>query len=131
MTSFDAETLAQQLAQLGRDLDEEVLNLGKLEEAAVDAEREFRKAEFTYDDSIDKAFLANDGSVEVRKAQARVDCGVDKVVMVGESLEWSRAKAKVRVQNANLSAIRTRIDIGRSLLARERSLLSLGGIGET
>jgi hypothetical protein len=130
VSAFEAETLARQLAQLGRDLDDEVKVLGKLEEEAVDAEGHYRAKEYAYTYAMDKAFLDFSGSVEVRKAQARTTNGSYWLDSQDAYLDWSRAKAKVRTQNANLSAIRTRIDIGRSLLSREKALLALGGVGE-
>jgi hypothetical protein len=130
VTSFDAEVLAQQLAQLGRDLQDEVKYLGLLEETAVDCEGEFRRLEADYDDQLDRALIDAEGAMELRKAQARVKCSGARVLMQEASLDWGRAKGKVRTQNANLSAIHKRIDVGRSLLSREKALLSLGGIGE-
>ena len=59
MSGYEAEVLAQQLAQLGRDLSAEVVILGELEEAAVDAEGEFRRLEAEHDDNLDRAFLAS------------------------------------------------------------------------
>lgn len=130
MTSFDAETLARQLAALGRDLDDEVKVLGQLEEEAVDAEGHYRAKEYAFDSELDKCFLeASGGSVEVRKAQARVVTTSWWLDSQEAYLDWQRAKARVRTQNASLSALKTRIDIGRSLLSRERALLSLSGSG--
>lgn len=125
MGSFDAETLSQQLAALGRDLQQEVINLGELEEAAVDAEGEFRRLESEYDDALDRALIEAEGTMELRKAQARIKCSAPRVLMQEASLDWGRAKGRVRTQNANLSALHKRIEIGRSLLSRERALLSL------
>jgi hypothetical protein len=130
VSAFEAETLAQQLGQLGRDLQDGVTVLGKLEEEAVAAEGRYRAREYAYGDAMDRAFLDLPGSVEVRKAQARTTTGSYWHNSQDAYLEWSRAKARVRVQNANLSAIRTRIDVGRSLLSREKALLSLSGVGE-
>jgi len=132
MTSFDAEVLARQLAQLGRDLDDEVKNLGQYEEEAVDAEGHYRIKESAFDDELDKCFLeASGGSVEVRKAQARIVTTSYRLDSQEAYLEWQRAKARVRTQQANLSAIHKRIEIGRSLLSREKALISLSGVGET
>lgn len=130
MTYYDAETLARQLAQLGRDLDDEVKVLGVLEEAAADAEGFFRKLESAYDDCLDQAFLDANGNVDSRKAQARLACAVERAAKQEASTEWNKARGKVFTQNANLTAIRVRIDIGRSLLSREKSLMALAGTGE-
>ena len=131
MSSYEAEVLAKQLAALGRDLSDEVLRLGELEEESVDLEGEFRKLETIYEDSLDRALIEAEGTMELRKAAARIRCSDGKVSMQEASLDWARAKARVRTQNANLSAIGKRIEVGRSLLSREKSLLSLSGIGET
>jgi len=130
MTSFDAEVLARQLSQLGRDLESEVKYLGELEEEAADAEGHFRKLESAYDDAIDRAFLDTQGNVDIRKATARLACKEERAVKQEANVEWNKVKGRVFTQNANLNAIRTRIDIGRSLLSREKALISLAGTGE-
>jgi hypothetical protein len=129
MSAFDAETLANQLAALGRDLQSEVIILGGLEEYSVDCEGEYRRLETEYEDQLDRALLAAEGTMELRKAAARIKCSPAKIIMLDAGLDWSRAKGKIRTQNANLTALRSRIDIGRSLLSRERALLSLTSSG--
>lgn len=128
MSSFDADTLARQLAQLGRDLQDEVTILGELEEASVDAEGEYRDKESSLDWATDKAFLDFEGSVEMRKAQARTSVTSYQLDYRVAYLEWQHAKAKVRTQQANLSAIHKRVEIGRSLLSREKALIALSGL---
>jgi len=130
VNAFDADTLARQLAQLGRDLQDEVKYLGELEEAAVDAEGKYRSKETSLEWAQDKAFLDFDGSVEVRKAQSRQTTLSYQMEAREAYLEWGRAKGRVRTQNANLQALHKRVEIGRSLLSREKALLSLSGIGE-
>lgn len=130
MSAIEAETLVRQLAALGRDLDEEVRNLGRMEEEAVDAEGHYRAKEYAFNSELDKCFLeASGSSVEVRKAQARVVTASWWLDTQDAYLEWQKAKARVRVQQANLSALKSRIEIGRSLLSREKSLLSLASSG--
>jgi hypothetical protein len=130
VSSFDAEVLARQLAQLGRDLQDEVVRLGELEEAAVDREGDFRKREAAHSDAIDRALLNAEGTMSLREAQARLACAGERTLKLEASLEWSRAKGRVHTQQANLQAIHKRCEIGRSLLSREKALLSLSGIGE-
>jgi hypothetical protein len=130
MSSFDAETLARQLAALGRDLQDEVKVLGELEEDTVTAEGKYRVKEYLLDDAIDKAFLAFDGSVEVRKAQARITTTSYRLDSHEAYLEWQRMRGRLRTQQASLTALHKRVEIGRSLLSREKALLSLSGIGE-
>lgn len=129
--SYSAEILAQQLAQLGRDLDAEVIVLGEYEEASADAEGEFRRLKALYEDCMDRTFLAGEGGVDLRKAEARLACTTERTQMHEANLEWDKARGRVFTQNANLRALHDRIDIGRSLLSREKSLLSLAGINET
>jgi hypothetical protein len=129
MGSFDAEILAKQLAQLGRDLDEEVLLLGELEEAAADAEGAFRKLESAYDDCIDTAFMNAPGNVDMRKAQARLACTTERTLKQQAAIEWSKAKGRMFTQQASLQALHRRCEIGRSLLSRERALLGLANSG--
>lgn len=129
--TYEAEALVRQLAQLGRDLEAEVEVLGELEEAAADAEGKFRRLETAYDDCVDNAFLNASGNVDTRKAQARLACVTERTLKLEAATEWNKAKGRMFTQQANLQALHRRCDIGRSLLARERSLLSLSGIGET
>ena len=130
MSAFEAETLARQLAALGRDLDAEVIVLGEYEEASANAEGEFRRLKALYEDCMDKIFLQNEGGVDARKAEARLACSTERTLMQEANLEFDRAKGRVFTQNANLRALHDRIDIGRSLLARERALISIAGTGE-
>jgi len=131
VSNYDAEILARQLAALGRDLQDEVAELGALEEQAVDAEGAFRHLDALYEDGLAKGMLNSpQGNAEARKAEARLQCIEARALMQDASLEWSRAKARVRTQQANLQAIHKRVEIGRSLLSREKALLSLSGIGE-
>jgi hypothetical protein len=127
--TFDAEILARQLGNLGRDLQGEVIHLGELEEEAVDAEGAYRRLEREHEIETARALLAADGSMELRKAQARLKCEAAEVLAEEASLDWARTKARVRTQNANLSAIGKRIEIGRSLLSREKALISLTNSG--
>jgi hypothetical protein len=125
MSSYDAETLARQLGQLGRDLEESVETLAGLELESVEAEGRFRTRENAFGDALDRAFLDADGGVEARKATARLVTGSYRLDLHVASLDWSRAKAAVRCQQASLTALHKRIEIGRSLLSREKALLTL------
>lgn len=127
--SWDAETLVRQLGQLGRDLDAEVVVLGDLDLAAVEAEGEFRRLDEETGDRFAQEFLDAPGTVDARKNIARLKAVPARLEAQDAWLEWSRAKAKVRTQQASLNAIHKRIDVGRSLLSRERALLSLANSG--
>lgn len=132
MTSFDAETLARQLSQLGRDLQEEVTELADLEEQSVDAEGKYRTYDALYEDALASCLLrSGQGSAEARKAEARLQCIDPRLIAQQAYTEWGHAKARVRSQQANLTALHKRVEIGRSLLSREKALISLAGTGET
>lgn len=132
MSAFDAEVLVNQLAQLGRDLQSEVKQLGMLEEAAVEAEGEYRRLDAEHDDRIAQEFLDCDtGAVEHRKMVARLKAVPARLIAEDAWLEWGRAKARLRTQQANLQALHRRVEIGRSMLSREKTLISLAGTGET
>lgn len=131
MSSFDAEILAQQLAALGRDLDREVKHLGVLDETSVEAEGLYRRLDEEHQDRVAQEFLDGEGAVESRKMQARLKAVPARLTAEDAWLEWSRAKAKLRTQQASIQAIHRRIEIGRSMLSREKALMSLAGVGET
>lgn len=130
--TYEAETLARQLGQLGRDLEHEVARLGELEELSADAEGEYRSLAEEYDDALARAFLDGTGSVDARKAQARLNCAVERLEMQAANLAWNKIRGRVRTQNANLQALHKRVEIGRSMLSREKALMSISGnLGET
>ena len=131
MSGYEAEVLAQQLARLGKDLQDEVIILGELEEQAVDAEGEYRHRDALYEDTLASCLLRSlHGSAEARKADARLQCIGPRAEMQQAYQEWGKAKGRLRTQQANLTALHKRVEIGRSLLSREKALLSLSGIGE-
>lgn len=131
MSGYDAEVLSRQLAQLGRDLDTEVKYLGQLDDAAVEAEGEYRRLDEEHGDRIAQEFLNADGAVETRKMTARLKAVPARLLAQDAWLEWNRAKAKLRTQQASIQALHRRIEIGRSMLSREKALISLSGVGET
>jgi hypothetical protein len=130
VTAYDAEVLAQQLAALGRDLSEEVTILGELEEECVTAEGEYRKLQEAHEDDIARAFVTMPGGVESRKAAARLECIPSREVSGEAYIEWNRLKGRLRTQQANIQAVHRRIEVGRSLLSREKALISLAGVAE-
>lgn len=130
MPAVDAELLAQQLAALGRDLTAEVHVLGLLEESAVDAEAEHRKLAEEYEDAYSRAYVKAEGSVEMRKSLARLEVIEERIVAQEAKHQADKARSYVRTQQANLNVLHKRVDIGRSLLSRERALMSLAGVGE-
>jgi hypothetical protein len=131
VASFDAEILVNQLAQLGRDLSAEVAVLGTLEDLAVENEGRYRKLDEEHEDAVATAFLAAEGSAEVRRNAARLKAVPSRLFAEDAWMEWKRACAKLRTQQANIQALHRRVEIGRSMLSREKALLSLSGVGET
>lgn len=127
---MSAETLARQLAQMGRDLEAQVTVLGNYEDQAVEAEGKYRFKDALYEDALAKATLeSGQRSAEARKAEARLCCISERIDMHEAYTKWGQAKAKVRMQQASLTALHRRIEVGRSLLSREKSLLGLSNSG--
>lgn len=122
----DLGLLARQLSQLGRDLDDEITILGEMEDAAVSAEGVYREYKEAYEDALAAAMLGSKrGSAESRKAEARLACRPERQDMEQANLIWDKKRAKLRTQYQNLRAIHDRIEIGRSLLSREKTLMGL------
>jgi hypothetical protein len=125
--SYDAALLAQQLGDLGRDLQAEVARLGELEEACVDAEASYRMLQEKHEDILASCFLRSGGSnADARKADARLAAADSRVAAEVAWKAWNHLRAQVRVQQASLQALHRRIEVGRSLLSREKALISLG-----
>jgi hypothetical protein len=113
MPSADGETVIRQLGQLGRDLDTEVGRYGQLEETAVEAEGDYRRA-------YAQEYQAAEGTLEDRK-QAAINA-TDELWRT-----WGMAIAAVRRQRESLRALHARIDIGRTMASREKALAELAG----
>lgn len=115
MSEFDGETLVSQLGQLGRDLGQAIKQLGVLEDLAVDAEGDYKTA-------YSKVFRNAPGAVEDRKQAAIAE--TDALWRT-----WGKAAAAVRLQRESLKALHARIEIGRTMVSREKALVSLAGSG--
>ena len=123
--TVEASLLASQLGQLGRDLDGETHLLSVFEDQAVTLEGRFQRLKETHDDEVARVSLATEGSVETKKNTARLASVESRNKMLDAQDEWNKARSLVRMQMANLNAIRVRIDIGRSLLSNEKSQMAL------
>lgn len=123
---MDGDILAAQLAQLGKQLDEATSVLADFDVLATGAGIEFQRRKEVLEDALAHAFQAVTGAVETRKTVARLHCTGEQKDAHEAYATWERAKCQVRNQQAAVRAINARIDIGRSLLSREKSLLSLG-----
>jgi hypothetical protein len=122
---MDGDVLASQLAQLGKQLDEATEELAKLDVIATWKGIEAVRVKEEHEDALARAYRDADGSVETRKAEARLNCLEARKVSHDTSASWELAKADVRNQQAKVRAINARIDIGRSLLSREKSLMAV------
>jgi len=121
MGQLDLNLLARQLSQLGRDLESEITVLGEMEDATVTAEGTYRHYQELYDDAQAAALLRSKLSSEgSRKAEARLACIEERQVMEQALLDWRKKQAALRTQHANIQAVHRRIEIGRSLLSREK-----------
>lgn len=125
MPGFEANILVENLGQLGRDLDSYVATLGELDERAVDLEGTYRHLDEEYNDRFAEEFLNLQGSVEQRKMQARLKAKPARLIAGDAWLEWNKARAKLRTHQASISALHRRIEIGRSMLSREKTLMEL------
>ncbi len=123
--SLDMSLLARQLSQLGRDLESEMILLRENDEAATEAEGIYCRLEALYKDDLAQSFLNGTGSVDARNAQARLENVASRQRMEDAKLEWERKRGIVRYRQASIKALSTRIDIGRSLLSREKALVGL------
>jgi len=125
MPQVDMSLLARQLSQLGRDLEAEMILLRETDEAATEAEGVYCKLEALYKDDLAQSFLDGQGSVDARNAQARLANVASRQRMEEAKLDWERKKALVRYRQASIRALSSRIDIGRSLLSREKTIMGL------
>lgn len=130
MGQVDLNLMATQLAALARDLQDEVDLLGELEEAAVDAEAEHRRLAEAYEDAYSRAYVEAEGAVELRKNLARLQVIAERVLAQEAKHAADKARSKVKTQKESLYVLHKRVDVGRSLMARERALVSLSGYGE-
>lgn len=118
--------LARQLSDLGRDLQDEIATLADMELAAVQAEADFRHYKEKHEDALASALLQSRlGNAESRKAEARLQCVESRALMEKANADWDRNKAVLRTQHASLQALHRRIELGRSLLSREKALVGL------
>lgn len=122
---FDANTLLAQLATLGRQLDEEVNKLGELDMIATGLGCEYQRLREEHEDNLAEAFLAVAGGVEIRKMSARLKCVPSRLIAEDASLEWEKAKSRVRTQQEAIRALHRRAEIGRSLLSTEKTRMDL------
>lgn len=114
MTTPENTRRVLHLADLSRELDQAVTDLGRYEAMAVDAEADYKVAHA-------HAFKDAHGSVEARKAEATIGC--DELFRT-----WGKAAALVNMQKAHIRALHTRIDVGRTIQATARAEVNLAGL---
>lgn len=110
-------SIANQLAKLARQLDQQVDELKQAEQDAVYAREADRVAH-------SKAFVAAEGAMELRKHQAILDSSETRVAA-------ELANAQVRDLKQRVESVRLRVEIGRSLNAALRAETGLAGSGGT
>jgi hypothetical protein len=117
----------RQLSELGRQLDDATAKLSQDDVIATGLGIEATQLKEEYEDQLAEAFQSAEGSVEAKKTDARLKCKPGRLLAQDAAAEWEKAKAKVRGQQAIVRALGIRIDIGRSLVSHEKSLMALGG----
>ena len=96
------------LQTISRDLDNAVTELSDLEMNAADAESAYRVAKAV-------AFMAAEGAVQAREHQA-------VIATQTQLIERDKTAAMVRIQREAIRALHARIDVGRTIVATERTL---------
>lgn len=101
-------TVLDQLQTISRDLDNAIRDLSRLEQECAEAESAYRVAKA-------RAFLQAAGSVQSREHQAVLDTQI-------QLISRDKTAALVRVQREYIRALHARIDVGRTIVATERTL---------
>ena len=102
MTDITPTSAVLELAKLSRLLDETGFRLHDAERKAAQKRHDFTVARA-------KAFLAADGSVQAREAQATIDTADAR-------LSADLAEAELRIIRSDLRTAEKRIDVGRSVV---------------
>lgn len=106
-------SVAKQLAELGRELDRAVASLEAAEIEAVNLREDYTLAQ-------SQAFLRAEGAMDFRKHKAIE-------ATHSERLAAETAEAVVRGLRRQIDSIKTRIDIGRSVGVALRAEIDLSG----
>lgn len=122
---FDTDVLLGHLSALGTQLDEAVEELGTRDMLATGEGCAYQALREAHEDNIATAFLEATGSVEVRKAEARLKCVPSRLIAQDKAKEWEEAKSRVRTQQEAIRALHRRVEIGRSMLSTEKARLDL------
>lgn len=114
MSDLNPNAIAQNLINLGRELNALVSEFKDLELAAADAKRE---AEVAYS----RAYMASEGPVEERKQTAIGQTSNERYLADLAERQVAACKEAIR-------AVHIRIDIGRTLSATTRDEIKLAGV---
>lgn len=106
----------KRLSELSRFLDSATDEIALFDDEAV-------RAKSLYEVKFAKSFLSSDGSMDLRKQIANLDCSDEKLAM-------EIADAKVRAVKERINTLRSQISIGQSLSAALRQSFSAEGIGQ-
>lgn len=101
-------TVLDQLQNISRDLDAAIRDLSRLEQESADAESAYRVTKA-------KAFMRSAGSVQAREYQAVIDSEI-------QLINRDKSAALVRIQREFIKSLHSRIDVGRTVIATERTL---------
>jgi len=101
-------TVLDQLQNISRDLDAAIRDLSRLEQEAATAESDYRVTKA-------KAFMRASGSVQAREYQAVIDSEI-------QLINRDKSAALVRIQREHIRSLHARIDVGRTIVATERTL---------
>lgn len=108
------ETFAR-LGALARELTPAIDQLRDLDEARIHAEADFKSA-------FARAFREGTGSVEDRKQVAWLEC--DPLWRT-----WSLAESAVKMQQAHIRALHTRVDAHRSIFSAQKAEMAFVNSG--
>jgi hypothetical protein len=95
------------LGEIARELTASVNKMRELDEIRVHSEGDYKSA-------FAKAFREATGSVEDRKQQAWLETD-------GLWRTWSLAESAVKMQQAHIKALHTRVDVGRSWMSAQKA----------
>lgn len=115
MSELTPNSVAQNLADLARQLDKLVTQMDEAEKNAVVARENFTMA-------YARAFLQAEGPMDVRKHKATVATHDDR-------LAADTAEQLVKGIRRQIETVRLRVDVGRSLGAALRAEAGLSGSG--
>lgn len=101
MASLTPAQIIDTLTQISREIDEQTDEIAELDEALV-------RAKVAYEVAFAKAFLATDGSMDVKKYSARLETA-------DLFLALELAEQVHRASVGSLRALRDRLEVGRSL----------------